>query len=380
MLVRRAGIAEPGVVAQVDQQVGRRQIAQDIAAERILETDRNAEPVTAHLDRRLRVRAGSQVRVRDTDQTAESLQQPAHRVILTEQDEVPLVVNPRFGAEQHGAVVKAGFVVLADHQPGQNGGVLRRGRLRHRLQHRQLDILGTAGQRGLRPDDQVAVPVVAGLAPVGVEDILPLFVAPLDFLRDIALHHRHVQRLAGRLGPARLLQQPADQRQQQRQPEQAVTARGQAVIKRNREQQTQRPDTVDPDQRCKTGQRRTGLRVTETEPGHAGSEPAFPPFQREPGQRQQPVGPVGQASAQFRPQPQGDGRRQREVDHEQPGQPAGDDRRRLAKYVQAVVDPVDAETEISEPEQPAGDEGPARRRFAAQQPDQQRRQQDRQRP
>ncbi len=120
--------------------------------------------------------------------------------------------------------------------------------------------------------------------------------------------------------------------------------------------------------------------VAEAQPGHAGQEPALEPFEAEPEKRQQPEARGTEPT--FRPAlaKQNQRRGQGEVYHQQSGYRGGHRRRRHAEIVQAVVDPVDAEAEVADAEQPARQHQAARRPVDVDVPQQQRGDQDGERP
>ena len=253
VLMRCAGVAEPGIVTDVDQQVGRWQVEQDVATEDVFEADGDTQPVALYAHQLLLLGARGEIRVGNADDAAEPVQQPAHRVIFAEQNQVTLVIEPTLGAELHDAIVKLALPRLGiDHSTEDDAVVAQCGVLQSG-QQRALELARMAGQCGLGPDDQIAVPVLAGLAPVGPENMLTLIATPFQLLRNIALHHGDAQRLRHRLGPVDLLQQPSRQRnpQQQRQHWQALVAQQQK--QRHGHHQAERADAVNADQRRETG-------------------------------------------------------------------------------------------------------------------------------
>ena len=297
---------------------------------------------------------------------------------------MPLVIDllPARAEQQHAVVIDAA-VPVGIEDTGEQRRTAFPCALRQGFQQGFPQILGTTGNRRLGPQNQIRLsPQGLAFTQVTVDDPLPGIGTPAHLLRDVALDHGHPQRLADGPGPFLLLQgSTADKQYQQNNcshdaptmPEQAQQQQG--------GQDRQRADTVYTNQRRKTRQRRIGLGVTETEPGKAGQDPALGPFHREPAQGQQGKDhPLGPATTQPLHQGQQASDEGGQGEDHQRGECAGHGRRRIAKVVQAVVEPVDAKAVPAETERPAEQEGALAAPGLPPQLDQQRRQQQRQRP
>ena len=299
VLVRRQRVAEPGIVAGVDENPCRRKVAIDIPAEHILVADGHPQGHAPNRQQGLPQGAWRHVGHRDIDIVIQKADQAPKGEVLAEGHQVPLVIDllPARAQQQHAVVIDAA-VPVGIEDTGEQRGTAFPSALRQGIQKGFSQILGAPGDRRLGPQNQIHLsPQGFALAQVEVDDPLPGIGAPAHLLRDVALDHRHPQRLIDSLGPFLLLQCVASGKQQQ-QGGQSQDAR--PALEHRQQQQggqdRQRADAVNANQRRKTRQRRIGLGVTETEPGKAGQNPALGPFHREPAQRQQgedhPLGPA----------------------------------------------------------------------------------------
>ena len=68
------------------------------------------------------------------------------------------------------------------------------------------DLVQPRGDGGLRPDDEIGIPVLGGQIPVTLQGFIPKVRGPFAILGHITLHQSDLQRLARRPGPSQLSQ------------------------------------------------------------------------------------------------------------------------------------------------------------------------------
>ena len=207
----RARAAVPGVVGQVDEQVGLAAdtLAGDVRENRFI-ADEQAQP---HRPERQRLVRGAGGEVADAHhQRFEKGQVGPQGHVLAERHQVLLGVAGREAAvraEQDGAVVMTHQLAAVglrgegeQRRAGEQPGVGRRGEGGQSAG--ELVLLRVEGQGGLRPDHQFDVRVgdrLLGQAQVGVDGGGFEGGRPLDRLVDVALDHRHL----GLQGPRSVL-------------------------------------------------------------------------------------------------------------------------------------------------------------------------------
>ncbi len=374
MLRGRDRAAEPGDVADVDQQRRLRQLADDFLAERIFVADVDRHFLAGDRERPLVLRAARKILQRYRQHGDDPSQHGAQRDELAERHEVRFAVSlGGRGAERNDAVV-----VLAARQAfrhaDQDVAAVSAGMKGKFVQVLARHLPQEQRQRGFRQDDELARGK-PGKRPVGFERGQHAVLAPLQVLRHVALQQAHLDRPADRLGPFDLLQDETDEPQAgERQGEGAQDdpispvsfsrvfrdaepgADQQSRARRRRE-----CDAVYAQHRRVAGERaRRDLGVTDGEPGEAGEYPAARPFRQHPGRRrQQAVTDGGLHPGSGAGVAHGRGE-EREECAEEDGCRPGQRHRHGAEIVQAYVNPRDAEQEQAEPEGKAGRRGGAR--------------------
>ncbi len=115
------------------------------------------------------------------------------------------MINALLFSEQHQAVVITLLRLLGDDNAGEKLAIPFNRLLGDGFDQRRLNTFRVPGQGRFRPDDQVVIPEPTGFAPVDIENILPLFITPLQFLGDVSLHYGDLKRFILRLGPLLVL-------------------------------------------------------------------------------------------------------------------------------------------------------------------------------
>ena len=217
VLVRRHRIAEPGVVADVDQQRGLGQVVPLLGAEQILVADAHADPLPGDVQRRLIGIARHGIGVRQAHQPEPPAHEARHRKVLPVGHQVPLDVEGRFLVQNDQGVLKRAPARIVPQDAQRHLAAARPGPVAD-LTEVAFSLRVQRGNGRLRPDDEPAVPGLFGEAAVEIQGGGQLLRKPLQLLGHGPLHQRCRDHVAGRLAPAEIAQKvsaPPHQRESQ---------------------------------------------------------------------------------------------------------------------------------------------------------------------
>ncbi len=284
MLVRADGGAEPGVVADGEQQVGvgggagHQVLVDDLVA------DGGGDAVTAGAQQRLLAAAGAEGRHRQVEETDGAAQPLFEGHVLAKRYQVALVIDAGALTDGDHRVVVQPACLGGD--AGDQGGVVGLCLPVDPVEE-MVDPVAQLGNCRFRPDDQIVVPQFRRFVVVDVEDPQQGIVIPFLFQRQRGLQQGDLDWRACRSGPAVAREAPARQPQQT-----AAEQRGEhrpAVLAQPGQLGDGCPgeggdpaEGQDSAERGPAGEPAVDMPVAQVQPREAGQEPAAKPLRQHP--------------------------------------------------------------------------------------------------
>ncbi len=354
VLVGRQRVAEPGIVADIDE-IGRlRQGLAHLDGKDVLVADGDPGQALADPQQRPCGSARAEIRHGDLEGPGERSQPILEGNVLAEGDQVALMVDVLGGSDTDQTIEVIARIQVQYQDPEHHFGAPLPRLLRQGPDEGLAHLMQVVPDRRLRPQDQVAVPVLAGKPQVGAQVGEVRVRVPFHGRWDICLHHGGAEAFPIRLGPLDTFEGGAGEPDQAESDRRGIPEppppRYQAPEQSGAQRQHQ-TNPVDADDGRETRQRGIDLGIPDGEPGKAREDPVPQPFGQEPGRgkRQQWTG-CARTVAESGRQGAGDAIEEDQYGDQRTGYQVGQPRVHIAVPVQADADPEDPETHQADPE------------------------------